>query len=367
MSSRSFFTVLILLGIFAAAAGGYYYWQQPGQPGAGGPKGPPASVVSSTEVMMEAWEPTLTSVGTLVAVNGIDVSTEVNGIISDIAFKSGQEVDKGQVMIRLDASIDKAALEALQADQTLTEVQFKRLQGLLEKRVTSKSEYDEAEARFDAARARVRQQDAIIKRKTIRAPFAGLAGIRKVDLGEFIEVGDAIVSLQQLDPVYVDYTLPERFLNRIETGQRITATFDAVPGQSFTGSVSAVDSGIDTGTQTLKVRATLRNPDGLLRPGMFAQVVTVTGEPRPVLTLPRTAISFNTYGNFVFVIDKSDQALTVKRTPVKTGEVREGRVTVENLEAGTRVVRTGLVKVRDGGSVKIDNSVKLDDAGLGSE
>ena len=310
----------------------------------------------------------LTSVGSLVAVNGIDVSSEVNGIVSDIAFESGQRVDKDQVLIRLDDSIDIAALEALQADQALAEVQFKRVQGLMEKSVTSKSEFDEAQARFDAARARVRQQEAVIRRKVIRAPFAGLAGIRKVDLGEFIEVGDAIVSLQQLAPIYVDYTLPERYLSRIETGQSVTATFDAVPGRIFEGKVSAVDSGIDIGTQTLKIRATLDNAEGLLRPGMFAEVETVTGDARPVQTLPRTAISFNTYGNVVYVINRGEEdALTVKRTPVKTGEVREGRVAVENLETGTEVVRTGLVKLRDGATITIDNSVALDDAEISGE
>ena len=365
-SSRNTSIILVII-VLIAAAGGYYFWQQ-GQQAAGGPKGPPPSTVSSTEVETEEWQPVLLSVGSLVAVNGIDVASEVNGIVSDIAFESGQEVEKDQVLIRLDDSIDIAALEALQADQALAEVQFKRVQGLLQKSVTSKSEFDEAEARFDAARARVRQQEAVIKRKVIRAPFPGLAGIRNVDLGEFIEVGDAIVSLQQLDPIYVDYTLPERYLPRIKKGQAVTTTFDAVPEKTFSGTVSALDSGIDTGTQTLRVRATLANPDGLLRPGMFAQVETVTGDAQPVLTLPRTAISFNTYGNVVYVINRGEEdALSVKRTPVATGEVRDGRVAVENLEVGTEVVRTGLVKLRDGVAIKIDNSVALDDAEIGGE
>ncbi len=361
-------TIILVIVVLIAAGGGYYLWQQSQQSAGGGPKGPPPSTVSSTEVQTEQWQPVLTSVGSLVAVNGIDVSTEVNGIVSEIAFESGEEVEKDQVLIRLDDSIDIAALEALQADQALAEVQFNRVRGLFEKRVTSKSEFDEAEARFDAARARVRQQEAVIKRKVIRAPFPGLAGIRKVDIGEIIEVGDAIVSLQQLDHISEAYTLPERYLPRIKKGQKVTATFDAVPDKTFNGTVSAVDSGIDTGTQTLKVRATLGNAEGLLRPGMFAQVETVTGEARPVLTLPRTAISFNTYGNVVYVINRGDEdALSVKRTPVTTGEVREGRVAVDNLEEGTEVVRTGLVKLRDGAAIKIDNSVELNDAEIGGE
>ena len=366
MSSRSLVNLIVLLFIAAAAIYGYTVWKQPSTSAA--PPSLPPSVVSSAEVKSETWQPLLTSIGSLVAVNGIDVSTEVNGIINEIAFQSGETVGKDQVLIRLDDSIDRAALEALQADQALAKVQFSRVQGLMEKSVTSKSEFDEAEARYDAARARVKQQQAVIKRKQIRAPFAGLTGIRKVELGEFIEVGDAIVSLQQLDPIYVDYSLPERYLRKIELGQKITATFDAVPGKVFNGSVTALDSGIDTGTQTLKIRATLDNPDNLLRPGLFAQVETEIGEAQQVLTLPRTAISFNSYGNFVFVINNAeDESLVVKRTSVKIGESRKGRVVVENLDAGTMVVRTGLVKMRDGIKVKVDNSVTLDDAEIGSE
>lgn len=362
MSPRSVYSALFLIIIIASALLGFFYLQQPKQ-SAAELGSPPPSVVSATKVKTEMWKPRLRSVGRLSAVNGIDVSTEVNGIVSEIAFRSGREVEKGDVLIRIDNSVDIAALEALQADQALSEIQFKRVQGLMDKNVTSKSEFDEAEALFDGARARVKEQEAKIKRKVIRAPFSGLGGIRKVDLGEFIETGDAIVSLQQLDPIYVDYTLPERYLIKIKPDQKITATFDAVPDRAFSGTISALDSGINTGTQTLTVRATLSNPDGLLRPGMFAQVETIIGAERPVLTLPRTAISFNTYGNFVFVINKSDDnTLMVKRVAVMTGEVREGRVVVENLDAGVEVVRTGLVKLRDGGNVNIDNSVALDDA-----
>jgi membrane fusion protein (multidrug efflux system) len=247
-------------------------------------------------------------------------------------------------------------------------VQFRRASDLLKKRVTSKSEYDEAKARYDAARARVKQQEAVIKRKVIRAPFAGQAGIRQVDLGQFIEAGDPIVGLQALDPIYADYSLPERYLTRVKPGQVVKVQLDAIPGRAFSGEVSAVNSGIDTGTRTLKVRATLANVDSIMRPGMFAQVETITGEARQVLTLPRTAISFNTYGNFVFVINKNDAGMpVVRRTPVETGETRQGRVVVTGLPAAVQVVRTGLVKLRDGMPVKIDNQVELNDAEIDGE
>ncbi|MCW8956294.1 MAG: efflux RND transporter periplasmic adaptor subunit, partial [Gammaproteobacteria bacterium] len=268
----------------------------------------------------------------------------------------------------LEDSVDLAALEALRAESKLTQIQFNRTADLLKKHVISKSEYDEAEARHDATRARVKQQEAIIRRKVIRAPFAGLAGIRQVDLGQFVEAGNPIVSLQALDPVYVDYTLSERYLTRLQTGQEVRLQLDAIPDRVFTGAISALNAGVDTGTRTLKVRATLENSDHVMRPGMFAQVETITDEARPVLTLPRTAISFNTYGNFVFVISKNEQdMLMVKRTPVETGDIQNGRVVVKGLPMATQVVRTGLVKLRDGMPVKVDNQIVLNDAEIKGE
>jgi membrane fusion protein (multidrug efflux system) len=364
MSKKWGLSIVVL--IILAVVIGFVYWQKSQAPMAGAGGFPP-SVIASTEVTEEHWRPALRSVGSLVAINGINVSTEVNGIVSDIVFTSGDPVEKGQVLIRLDDSVDTAALDALKADEKLAQVQFNRASDLLKKKVTSKSEYDEAKAKYEAARALVKQQAAVIKRKIIRAPFSGLAGIRQVSLGQFMEAGNTIVGLQALDPIYVDYTLAERYYARIKPGQQVTLTMDAFPEQSFSGEVSAVDSGIDTGTRTLKVRATLKNADQLLRPGMFAEVTTVTGEPQTVLTLPRTAISFNTYGNFVFVINEGEKGMSVKRTAVKTGEVRDGRVAVSGLNLGTKVVRTGLVKLRDGMPVKIDNQVKLDDAEITGE
>ena len=255
------------------------------------PKGFPPAVVSATEVLEQHWQPSLQSVGSLVATNGINVSTEVNGTVSDIVFTSGQPVQQDDILIRLDDAVDEAALEALRAESKLAKIQFTRSQDLLKKKVISKSEYDEAEAKYEAARARAKQQQAIIKRKIIRAPFSGLAGIRQVDLGQYIKDGDPIVSLQALDPIYVDYTLSERYLNKIKTGQQVTLQLDAIPGKTFSGEISALNPGIDTGTRTLKIRATLNNSEGLLRPGMFAEVETITDAAQPVLTLPRTAIS----------------------------------------------------------------------------
>lgn len=365
MSKRPL-SITLFLAILVIAIAGYFYWQHRQQQAAA-PQGFPPTVIAATDVQQENWLPTLRSVGSLVATNGINLSTEVNGIVSEIIFTSGQPIEQGQVMVKLEDSVDIAALDALRAERKLSEIKFTRSKDLLKKRVVSKSEYDEAQAGFDAATARVKQQEAVIKRKIIRAPFTGLAGIRKVDLGQYVEAGSAIVSLQALDPIFVDYTLPERYMTRLKPGQVVKVKLDALPGQEFTGELTALNAGVDTGTRTLLIRATLANPNGNLRPGMFAEVNTITGEAQQVLTLPRTAISFNTYGDYVFVINKGEQGMSVKRTAVETGDVREGRVVVRNLPAGTLVVRAGLVKLRDGAPVKIDNQVKLDDKEIKGE
>lgn len=365
MANRLVSTAGVLI-VAAAGVAAYFYWQGQQQDGAA-PVFPP-SVVAAVEISEQLWEPRLQSVGSLVASNGIEVSTEVSGIISEIVFSSGQTVKQGDVLIRLDDSVDVAALDALRAERKLSKIKFNRARDLLKKNVTSKSEYDEAQALYEVSDARVKQQQAIVQRKTIRAPFAGLVGIREIDPGQYVEAGQAIVELQALDPIYVDFTLAERYLLQIKTGQVVNVKMDAITGEIFSGEVSAINPGIDTGTRTLKVRATLANPDGVLRPGMFADVETITGEPAPVLTVPRTAISFNTYGNFVFVINAdAKDALSVKRTPVTTGEERDGRVVIEGLPAGTQLVRTGLIKLQDGMAVKIDNQVELDDAVIDSE
>jgi len=358
--SKRLSVTLLLLAIVISVLAGVMYWQS--LPSSAKPMGPPPALIASTEVEQAAWQPSVRAVGSLVAVNGIEVSNEDDGIVSSIDFTSGQTVEKGQVLLRLDDAVDVAALEALRAERRLAEIQFKRASDLIKKRVISNSEFDEAEARYDASRAHVKQQQAVINRKVIYAPFSGLTGIRQVNLGQYLKAGADIVSLQTLDPVFVDYTLPERYLSRIKVGQAIEVKLDALPGQIIKGTVSVINAGVDTGSRTIKVRATLNNPEQSMRPGMFAQVETITGDPEPVLILPTASISFNTYGNFVYVINEGEKGqLTVKRTPVETGETRNGRVAVKNLAAGTKVVRAGMVKLRDGVPVKVDNQIKLDD------
>lgn len=352
--------VLIFGGIFT-----WKYFQFQGMMAQMSKPQPPATV-AATEVQAETWSPSLQAVGSLVAVQGVDVSSEVTGTVSEILFESGARVEQGDVLVRLDAKVDRATLEGLKADLRLAEIQFERASNLLSSKAVSKSNYDEAKAKQDAAKADVAEQQAIIDKKTIRAPFAGLLGIRHVDVGEYLQPGAEIVRLLMLDPIYVDYALPEARFNDVQAGQTVVMRTPAYPEREFSGVITAIDSGITEGTRSIQVRATLENPDGQLRPGMFAEVRTVQDRQQNVLTVPRTAISFNTYGDFVYVIaqDENDgEKLVVKRRQVKTGESRDGRMQiVEGLEAGDRVVSAGLVKLRDGQAVSIDNSVELDHA-----
>ena len=329
----------------------------------------PPTTIAGTEVLQENWVPTLRSVGSLDATNGISVAAEVSGVIKEIVFTSGEWIEKGKILIRLDDAVDRAALDALRAERRLAEIKFNRSKDLLKKKVTSKSEYDEAQATFEAALARVAEQEAVISKKVIRAPFSGLLGISEVDIGQFVEPGDRIVSLQALDPIHVDYTLPERYLHQVAVGQEVHVSVEAMPGEIFKGVVSAIDADVNRATRTLKIRATLPNSEQRLRPGMFAEVQTLHAESQPVLTIPRTAVSYNTYGDFVYLIaTQNDGTLRVKRHQVVSGETRAGRVAIlQGVKAGDRVVRAGLVKLREGMPVKIDNSVELEDAEVRGE
>lgn len=365
---KSLLIVVVILLLVLGGIFGIKQWQQMSMQASMAKPFPPATV-AATEVIQENWVPTLRAVGTLDATNGISVAAEVGGIIKEIVFTSGERVEQGTILIRLDDAVDRAALDALRADRRLAQIKFNRSKDLLKKQVTSKSEYDEAQALYEAALARVAEQEAVINKKVIRAPFSGLLGISEVDIGQYLEPGDRIVSLQALDPIYVDYTLPERYLHQVAVGQEVQVSVEAMPGKIFHGKVSAIDADINRATRTLKIRATLPNNEQRLRPGMFAKVETLQAESQPVLTIPRTAVSYNTYGDFVYVIaQQQDGALRVKRQQVVSGETRAGRVAIkQGLQAGDRVVRAGLVKLREGMPIKIDNTVELQDAKVSGE
>jgi membrane fusion protein (multidrug efflux system) len=317
---------------------------------------PPPTVVAATIVRQEEWFSSLTAVGSLTAVAGVDVSSEVAGKVKALHFESGQSVKQGQLLLELDAATDVAELQGLQAEQRLAQVRFERSAKMLEKKFISNSDYDQNRALLDEAMASVAAKRTLIDKKQIRAPFGGELGIRQVDLGQYLAEGTAIVSLQKLDPIYLDFSLPERHLSQIGTGQQVIVSVQAYPDKRFKGQIIAISPAVEQNTRSLKIRATLKNADKQLRPGMFAQVLIVSDRKMQVLTLPDTAITYNPYGNSVFLIETGKQGLTVQNRQVQTGQSREGRVEIiEGLKPDDRVVSAGQVKLRNAMPVELDS------------
>lgn len=316
----------------------------------------PAPPTNVAAVVVEAaiWERSLFAIGSLVAVQDVEVTNEVAGLVESIRFESGQRVAAGDVLVTLDTSVDRAELNGLVAAQRLREVEFARAARLLKDQTLSQSQHDEAAARRAETTALVLAKEARIAKKTIRAPFAGQLGIRKVDLGDYLAPGSPMVPLQTLAPIFVDYTLPERFLAKLELGQRVRVRVQAYPAEEFDGTIAAIEPGIDPVTRAVKVRATLENADARLRPGMFAEVDTLEDARDTMLTLPETAISYSPYGNSVFLVEAADGVLQVRRRQVETGEVRDGKSAItKGLAAGDRVVSVGHNKLRNGMAVRV--------------
>ena len=359
MIKRLIFVLLVLGLIFGGIFGWKYHQNQ--QMAARAAMPPPPATVSAVEVIKESWQPYLSAVGSLVATQGIFVTSELPGKVSRIDFQSGQPVKEGELLLQLDDSVDRADLRGLLAERRLADVQFKRTARLLKDKSISRSEYDEARAKLDNAEAQVASKRALIEKKGIRAPFSGWLGIRQVDLGEYLAPGSQIVPLEALDPIFADYSLPERHFAELSVDQKIIIQVQAYPGQSFEGRIIAINPGVDPGTRSIQVRATLSNPDARLRPGMFAEVRTVLPQRQDLLTLPETAITYNPYGDTVFVIEQNSNVLVVRRRQLKTGEVRDGRVEIiSGLKLGERVVGSGQVKLRNDQRVRLDSSIKLD-------
>ena len=319
---------------------------------------PPPPTVAITQVITEKWQPFHSSIGSLVAVKGIDLSNEVAGKVTEIHFQSGETVAAGQLLIELDTATERAELKRLEAARGLAEIKYKRAENLVSTSYVSKSNYDETKALLAQAEASLQLQQTLIEKKKIRAPFAGKLGIRQVDLGEYLAAGTAMVPLQTIDSLYADFSLPERYLSQLAPGQIIDIYVQAYPDQRFEGVVSALNPGIDTATRNVNLRATLNNAEELLRPGMFVRVVVRLGEESVVLTLPDTAITFNTYGDAVFLVLESEGGHSVERRQVSVGQTREGRVEIRaGLEAGQTVVSAGQVKLRNGIPVLLDDQL----------
>lgn len=321
---------------------------------------PPPAVVVVTKVKLLEWQSSLSAVGSLVAVSGVTVTNEIAGMVKAIHFNSGQNVKKGQLLVELDSETDLAELKGLLADQRLAQIQFDRSKKLIGRNFVSKSDHDQNQALLDASNASVLTKKTIIEKKLIRVPFSGELGIRKVNLGQFLTPGSPIVTLQQLAPIYIDFQLSARHFSSLKLEQQVSLSVLAYPNKLFAGRISSISPLIDQHTRSVQMRATLTNTDRLLRPGMFAEVQVRSDQSRQVLILPDTAISYNPYGDFVFVIESGAQGLTVQSRQVETGVTRNGQIEiVKGLSMGERVVSAGQIKLRNGMPVAIDTKQSL--------
>jgi len=318
----------------------------------------PSDAVSTYVAKHDQWRPVVNAVGTVTAVQGVTVSAQMSGNVAEIAFESGAIVKEGDLLLRLDTSVEEAQLRAAEAGVALAKLNIDRAHDLLGKTSISQSEYDVADAQFKQATAQADNIRAVIAKKTIRAPFAGRLGIRLVNLGQTLKEGENIVSLQSLDPVYVNFFLPQQNLASAVVGQDVMVTSDACPGKTLPGRLTAIAAEVDAATRNVKLQATLGNADGLLRPGMFVNVNIFETASRDVVVVPATAVIYASFGNSIFVVEKgSDGALTAKQHFVELGETRGDFVEiVKGVEAGAEVVTSGAFKLRNGSSVNVDNS-----------
>lgn len=316
--------------------------------------------VSSAVAYRDTWPNRLSAVGTVRAEQGADITTETSGIVDSLQFTSGGRVEAGQIIATLDRATDAAELDALMAQAELAEQELSRAERLYEQRAVPQSELDRRAAEAAAARALVAAQQARIARKVIRAPFGGLLGIRKVDLGQYISPGTPIVSLQSLDPIYVNFKLPQQRLSIIREGMPVTVEVEAFADHRFAGTITAIEPAIDTSTRNFEVQATFANPRLLLRPGMFAQVEVDLGQSDDRIVVPQTAVSFNPYGDSVWILDERDGGgLTAERRVVQTGRRRGDLVEIEaGLDAGTEIATSGLLKLRNGIPVMVNNDTR---------
>lgn len=321
--------------------------------------------VSTIKADLQDWQPKLEAVGTLRAINGADLSSELAGIVETIGFDSGSDARAGETLVQLRAEDEIAKLHALEASAKLAEIVFERDQKQLKVQAVSQATVDTDIAGLANAAALVRQQQAIVAKKTIRAPFAGRLGVRQVDVGQYLNPGTPIVTLQQLDPIYADFTLPERALPKIALGQKVRLAADASAGQEFSGEITAINAKVDDATRNITVRATFPNPDRVLLPGMFANVAIDVDQPVRTLTLPQTAVVFNPYGNTVYLVQAKDGAapgkpqLVAQESVVTTGETRGDQIAVlSGIKEGDEVITSGQIKLRSGTPVIINNAVQ---------
>jgi membrane fusion protein (multidrug efflux system) len=320
--------------------------------------------VSTTIAAVSSWQSRSQALGTLRAVRGADLAAQASGVVDKIHIESGAEVAAGTVLLTLKPNDDPAKLAQLQAQAELASITLKRDQEQLDAQAISQATVDTDASNLKSARAQVVAQQALIEEKVVRAPFAGSLGIRLVDEGQYLAAGTTVVTLQALDPIYIDFYVPQQALARLKVKQAVSATVDAYPGVAFTGNIASVNSKVDTASRNVQVRASFANADRRLVPGMYANVDIDDGDPATLVTLPQSAITYNPYGNTVYLVqksgtdDKGNPKLAVLQRFVKLGDTRGDQVAVRSgVAAGDEVVTAGQMKLRNGSPVVINNKI----------
>ena len=356
--------MLALAGLVVAGLGFVKFKQVKSAMAAGASFQPPPEAVTTVIAAQEKWPATLDVIGSAVAVQGVTVSADLPGTVDKINFESGKAVKAGDILVELDTRQERAQLAAMEANRDLAHINYDRMQQLVKQGVVAQTEYDNAVAQQKSTDAQVGEIRATIARKTIRAPFSGILGIRQINLGQYLAAGEAIVPLQSLDPIYVNFGVPQQEAAKVRVGSNIRVVSNDLANTKFSGRVTAMDSLVNEGTRNLQVQATLSNPGGKLRPGMYVQVAIVTGADRPVISLPATAINYAPYGDSVYIVtdmqDPSGKTYRgVKQQFVKIQGSRGDQVAViEGLNPGVEVVSSGVFKLRNGAAVQVNNKVQ---------
>ena len=359
--------MILMLGVTVVLLGGLGFMkfkQVEAAMQAGASFQPPPEAVTSIVAQRDQWPATMGVIGTMEAVHGVTVSADLPGVVERISFESGQSVSTGDVLVELDTRQERAQLASLEAQSELARVNYGRMQQLVNAGVISRMDYDQATSQQKATEANVAEIRATIARKTIRAPFSGILGIRKVNLGQYLAAGAPMVVLQSLNPIYVDFGVPQQTAAQVKVGSKLRVASEDLAGHGFNGRVTALDSVIDETTRNVQVQATLANPEGKLRPGMFVQVDVGVGASRAAITLPASAISYAPYGDSVFVITdlKDPKGKTyrgVRQQFVKLEGSRGDQVAViSGVNPGDEVVTSGVFKLRNGAAVQVNNKVQ---------
>ena len=370
--------LVIVFLLLAGFAGGLAYFQFAVKPNmikgfiAGAPR--PVPSVAVAEAKTETWQSRIAAIGTFRAVQGIDVAPQVGGVMRSIHFDSGQDVTKGQLLVQIDDSVEQADLKSNLATLRNAELALDRQQQLVTGGSTASANVDTALAARDSAAAAADRTRALIAQKALAAPFAGRLGLRKIDAGQYVQPGTSIVTLQQLDPIEVDFPVPEQEISRLTVGQPIEIVVDAFVNTSFSGKVTSIDARVSIESRTILLRAQVANPKRDLRPGMFANVAVLVGEAKDVVTIPRTGVSYSLYGDTIYVVKPAPQDLAaaqaspapgaqpliVERRVVKTGDTRGDRVAIsDGVKSGERVVTEGQLKLQPNARVRIDDNAGL--------